>query len=322
MKIVIAGTFPPGAVDLFLQLLPQGWDIDVITDEAELKKRTDVEVLITRAFQITEEIILRNPNLKFIQKWGTGLNAVDVEAAGRRGIPVCNVPGANAYAVSELAVLHMLAVYRNLLYHNRKLVNGIWSKSERVEDTYCLNKKTVGLIGGGNIGRLVAKKVRAFGAAVQYYDIYRLSPALEEEYGMRYVSLEELLCSSDVVSLHIPLTDQTKNMIDYDKLKRMKPTAILINTSRGGLVNEDDLLRALDEKLILGAGLDCICHEKDGLDPSDPILCHDRITLTPHIGGTSNDLLGEMVPRMAANAIRFVRGEEPRSVANQEYLIH
>lgn len=322
MKIVIAGTFPPGAVDLFLQLLPQDWDIDVITDEAELKKRTDVEVLITRAFQITEEIILRNPNLKFIQKWGTGLNAVDVEAAGRRGIPVCNVPGANAYAVSELAVLHMLAVYRNLLYHNRKLVNGIWSKSERVEDTYCLNKKTVGLIGGGNIGRLVAKKVRAFGAAVQYYDIYRLSPALEEEYGMRYVSLEELLCSSDVVSLHIPLTDQTKNMIDYDKLKRMKPTAILINTSRGGLVNEDDLLRALDEKLILGAGLDCICHEKDGLDPSDPILCHDRITLTPHIGGTSNDLLGEMVPRMAANAIRFVRGEEPRSVANQEYLIH
>lgn len=309
-------------MDLFLQLLPQGWDIDVITDEAELKKRTDVEVLITRAFQITEEIILRNPNLKFIQKWGTGLNAVDVEAAGRRGIPVCNVPGANAYAVSELAVLHMLAVYRNLLYHNRKLVNGIWSKSERVEDTYCLNKKTVGLIGGGNIGRLVAKKVRAFGAAVQYYDIYRLSPALEEEYGMRYVSLEELLCSSDVVSLHIPLTDQTKNMIDYDKLKRMKPTAILINTSRGGLVNEDDLLRALDEKLILGAGLDCICHEKDGLDPSDPILCHDRITLTPHIGGTSNDLLGEMVPRMAANAIRFVRGEEPRSVANQEYLIH
>lgn len=322
MKIVIAGTFPPGAVDLFLQLLPQDWDIDVITDEAELKKRTDVEVLITRAFQITEEIILRNPNLKFIQKWGTGLNAVDVEAAGRRGIPVCNVPGANAYAVSELAVLHMLAVYRNLLYHNRKLVNGIWSKSERVEDTYCLNKKTVGLIGGGNIGRLVAKKVRAFGAAVQYYDIYRLSPALEEEYGMRYVSLEELLCSSDVVSLHIPLTDQTKNMIDYDKLKSMKPTAILINTSRGGLVNEDDLLRALDEKLILGAGLDCICHEKDGLDPSDPILCHDRITLTPHIGGTSNDLLGEMVPRMAANAIRFVRGEEPRSVANQEYLIH
>lgn len=322
MKIVIAGTFPPGAVELFLQLLPQGWDIDVITNEAELKKRTDVEVLITRAFQITEEIILRNPGLRFIQKWGTGLNAVDVEAAGRRGIPVCNVPGANACAVSELAVLHMLAVYRNLLYHNRKLVGGIWSKTDRVEDTYCLNKKTVGLIGGGNIGRLVAKKVRAFGAVVQYYDIYRLSPALEEEYGMRYVSLEELLCSSDVVSLHIPLTDQTKNIIDYDKLSRMKPTSILINTARGGLVNESDLLRALDEKLILGAGLDCICHEKDSLDLSDPILCHDRITLTPHIGGTSNDLLDEMVPRMAANAIRFVRGEEPKSIANQEYLIH
>jgi phosphoglycerate dehydrogenase-like enzyme len=322
VKIVIAGTFPPGAIELFLELLPQDWHIDVITDEANLRKRTDIEVLITRAFQITEEIILHNPDLKFIQKWGTGLNAVDVEAAGRRGIPVCNVPGANAYAVSELAVLHMLAVYRNLLYHNRKLVAGVWTKSDRIEDTYCLNKKTVGLIGGGNIGRLVAQKVRAFGATVQYYDIYRLSPALEEEYEMCYVSLEELLCSSDVVSLHIPLNDQTKNFIDYDKLKRMKPTSILINTSRGGLINENDLLQALDENLILGAGLDCLCHEKDSLDSKDPILHHDRLTLTPHIGGTSNDLLGEMVPRMAANAIRFVRGEEPKSIANREYLIH
>ena len=102
----------------------------------------------------------------------------------------------------------------------------------------------------------------------------------------------------------------------------MKPTSILINTSRGGLINENDLLQALDENLILGAGLDCLCHEKDSLDPKDPILHHDRLTLTPHIGGTSNDLLGEMVPRMAANAIRFVRGEEPKSIANREYLIH
>lgn len=322
MKIVIAGTFPPGAVELFLELLPKEWDIDVITDEAELNRRTDIEVLITRAFQITDAIILNNPKLKFIQKWGTGLNAVDVETAGKRGIPVSNVPGANAYAVSELAVLHMLAVYRNLLYHNRKLVNGVWTKTELIEDTYCLNKKMVGLIGGGNIGRLVAKKIRAFDANVQYYDIYRLSSTLEEEFGMRYVSLEELLSTSDIVSLHIPLTDQTKNLIHYDMLKRMKPTAILINTSRGGLVNEADLIRALDEKRLLGAGLDCLYHEKDTLDPEDPILHHDRITLTPHIGGTSNDLLGEMVPRMAENAIRFVNGEEPKFIANKEYLIY
>lgn len=320
MKIVIGGTFPPGAVDLFKDNLPKDWDIDVVTDESEFYKKTDVEVLITRAFDINSQFIEQNPKLKFIQKWGSGLNAVDVKTAGDHGIPVCNVPGANSYAVAELTVMLMLAVYRNLLYHNEKMKQGIWTKTERVERSFCLRNKTVGIIGGGHVGRLVAKGVQAFGARTIYYDAFRLDEAKEKELQMKYVSLEELLRTSDVVTLHIPLLDSTKNFIGKTQLKLMKPTAVLINAARGGLVNEKDLLEALDNNELLGAGLDCICHEKDKLTPDDPLVHNEKVTTTPHIGGTSNDLASVMVPRMAANVIRFVKGEPILSVANMEYL--
>ena len=320
MKVVVGGSFPPGATELFLKELPKEYDIDVITDPDELNKRTDIELLITRGFDITRDFIEKNSSLKFIQKWGSGLNAVDVKAAGEHGIPVCNVPGANAYAVSELTILLMLAVYRNFLYHNAKLKAGIWSKSELVDRTYCLRGKTIGIIGCGHIGRLVAKKVQAFDAETIYYDVVRMSADEEEKYGMRFVPLDELLCTSDIVTLHIPLAESTKNFISKRELDLMKPTAVLINAARGGLVNEQDLLEALDHDRLLGAGLDCLVHEKDKLDINDPMLHNDKITLTPHIGGTSNDIAEAMVPRMAANAVRFIKGEPLLSVANKEYL--
>ena len=320
MKIVVGGTFPPGATDLFLQELPKDWDVSVITDARELAARTDVEVLITRGFEVTEQFIDQNPKLKFIQKWGSGLNSVDVKAAGERGIPVSNVPGANAYAVSELTVLLMLAVYRNLLYHNAKIRAGIWSKTERVEQTYCLNGKTIGIIGSGHIGKLVAKKVQAFEAKTVYYDIVRMDEKVENELKMKYLPLNELLKTSDIVTLHIPLLDSTKNFMSKPQFDMMKKNAVLINAARGGLVNEPDLLAALDSGKLLGAGLDCLCNEKDKLHADDPMLHNDKITLLPHVGGTSNDLAQVMVPRMAANAIRFVKGEPVLSVANQNYL--
>lgn len=320
LKIVVGGSFPPGATDLFLKELPADWDIDVVTDSRELSRRTDIEVLITRGYEVDADFIKQNPKLKFIQKWGSGLNVIDVKAAGARGIPVSNVPGANAYAVSELTVMLMLAVYRNLLYHNAKLKAGIWSKGERVEQTYCLSGKTVGIVGSGHIGRLVAKKVQAFDAKTVYYDVSRMDGEQEQLHQMEYLPLDRLLEVSDVVTLHIPLLDSTKDFISKEQLALMKPTAILINAARGGLINEPDLLQALDSGTILGAGLDCLCHEKDELDKNDPMLHNDKITITPHVGGTSNDLIYQMVPRMARNAVRFVRGEEPLSVANREYL--
>lgn len=321
MKIVIGGNFPSGAIELFQKELPKEYDVDIITDPQELGQRTDVEILITRGFDITRSFIEKNTKLKLIQKWGSGLNAVDVKAAGEHGIPVCNVPGANAYAVSELTILLMLAVYRNLLYHSAKAKAGIWSKSDLVERTYCLRGKTVGIVGCGHIGRLVARKVQAFDAETIYYDAARMSPEEEKTHGMKFARLDELLRVSDVVTLHIPLMDSTKNFISKRELALMKPTAVLINAARGGLVNEQDLLQALDQNRLLGAGLDCLVHEKDQLSAEDPILRNEKITVTPHIGGTSNDIAQAMVPRMAANVVRFVKGEPLLSVANREYLV-
>ena len=321
MKIVIGGNFPLGAIELFQKELPKEYDVDVVTDPKELDIRRDVEVLITRGFDITRSFIEKNPKLKFIQKWGSGLNAVDVKAAGEHGIPVCNVPGANAYAVSELTILLMLAVYRNFLYHNAKLKAGIWSKSDLVERTYCLRGKTVGIIGCGHIGQLVARKVQVFEAKTIYYDVVRMHEEEEKKQGMQFAPLEELLRTSDIVTLHIPLMDSTRNFISKRELDFMKPTAVLINAARGGLVNERDLLEALDQGRLLGAGLDCLVNEKDKLNVNDPMLHNDKIALMPHIGGTSNDIAEAMVPRMAANVVRFVKGEPLLSVANRAYLL-
>lgn len=321
MKIVIGGNFPSGAIELFLKELPKEYDIDIVTNPQNLNLREDVEILITRGFEITRRFIEKNPKLKFIQKWGSGLNAVDVQAAGEHGIPVCNVPGANAYAVSELTILLILAVYRNLLYHNSKLKAGIWSKNDLVEHTYCLCGKTVGIIGSGHIGQLVAKKVQAFDAETVYYDVIRMSADDEQTKCMKFMPLDELLKSSDVVSLHIPLMESTQNFISKRELALMKPTAVLINAARGGLVSESDLLDALNQGRLLGAGLDCLMHEKDNLNINDPMLHNDKITLTPHIGGTSNDIAEAMVPRMAANVVRFVNKEPLLSVSNKEYLM-
>ena len=135
---------------------------------------TDAEIMILRIFKAPKEVIERNPNLKMILRWGAGFDSVDIEAAGARGILVTNTPGANANAVSELAVTLMLTVYRKILEHTDSLRSGVWSKNTYLNSSFSLFGKTVGIVGGGNIGRQVALKVQAFGASVQYYDAFRL----------------------------------------------------------------------------------------------------------------------------------------------------
>ena len=310
MKIVVGCNFPPGAAECFEECFRGIPDVEIILDKATILQKTDMEVLVCRGVPLTRELFERNPGLKMIQKWGTGLDNVDMEAAKEHGILICNMPGVNAYTVAELTVMLMLATYRNLLWHNRRMTQGIWTKSERIDESFCLKDKVVGIVGGGNIGRLVAHYVQAFGAKTVYYDVFRLSEQREKENGLTYLPLDELLGSADIVTLHVPLLDSTKNMIGKEQLAKMKQTAILINAARGGLVQEDALLEALDDGIILGAGLDCIVHEGDKLNINDPILHNERITLTPHIGGCSADLTCEMARQMAKNALRFVFGQD------------
>ena len=185
-----------------------------------------------------------------------------------------------------------------------------------MDNAVTLNMKTVGLIGGGNIGRQVARKVQAFGARVQYYDAFRLKPEMEEEHRMTFLPLDELLKTSDVVSLHVPLTEENRHMLDAGKIALMKRGAILVNTARGGLVDDKALLAAVDEGRLMGAGLDCV--EDDPLPAGHPLLNHPNIVITPHIGGNVSDMGEVMVPMIGGNLRRFLRGERVLNVVNEK----
>ena len=319
LKVALVGIFPSGTYELFEQLLPKDlFEIEIVDTKEKYEDLTDADVLVLRLFKISKEDIERVKNLKLIQKWGAGYDTIDIEAAGKKGIIVSNTPGANAYAVSEIAVLQMLAVYRNLVVQDSAMRQGIWTKTVYTDRSYCILDKVVGLVGCGNIGRDVARKVQAFGATVQYYDMFRMNPEDEVRLNMRYVEMDELFRTSDIVSLHLPLNDQTKHIVNKEKLKLMKPTAIIVNTSRGGIINEEDLMEALNHKQILGAGLDCI--ENEPIVLGDPILKAPNITLTPHIGGTSADLLGHMVPKMAENILAFKNNGQAKYIVNHHFM--
>lgn len=319
MKIVLAGKYPEGTLEAFRAQL-EGEDVEVVavdTQEA-YDRMDDAEYMILRLFKAPKEVIERNSGLKLIYRWGVGVDSVDVPFASSRGIAVANTPGANAYAVSDLAVLLMLAVGRNLLFHNKSIQEGVWSRSMFTDNAITLNMKKVGLIGGGNIGRQVARKVQAFGAQVQYYDVFRLKPEMEEEYHMTFLPLDDLLRTSDVISIHVPLTDDNRHLLNAEKIALMKKGAIVINTARGGLIDDGALLKAVESGHLMGAGLDCV--EDDPLPAGHPLLGHPNIILTPHIGGNVSDMGEVMVPMISGNLKRLLRGEKLLNVVNEKEL--
>ncbi|MBQ3345717.1 MAG: hypothetical protein IJG39_01360, partial [Synergistaceae bacterium] len=226
--------------------------------------------------------------------------------------------GANAGAVSELAVLLMLAVGRKLMCHEDSLRRGEWSKNTYINSSYTLNNKVVGIVGAGNIGRQVARKVQAFGATTQYYDPYRLKPEMEEDFKLKFTSLDEVLRTSDLITLHVPLTDENQHMIDAERIAGMKDGAIIINTARGGLIDDHALAEAVKSGKLSGAGLDGV--EREPLQPDDELLNTPNIIVTPHIGGGTADIGDVIMPMLADDIIDFANGKEVRHVVNKQYL--
>jgi phosphoglycerate dehydrogenase-like enzyme len=176
-------------------------------------------------------------------------------------------------------------------------------------DIYELEGKTVGLVGLGNIGRQVARRVKAFDAQVIYYDVFRTDPQEERELGVQYVPLETLLATADIVSLHVPLNESTRHMIDAQALGHMKPTAIIINTCRGEVIDEQALIEALQQRRILAAGLDT--QAKEPADPNNPLLRLPNVTLTPHSAGPTVDSFRKRFQNGYANIERVARGQPP-----------
>ena len=285
-KILFAPKQDRAVTDIARALTPPGFELvaaDFGTPEF-YAAAADAEYFLGLARNMGGEFFRSAPKLKLVQLLSAGYDRVDVEAARKVGVPVSNNGGANAIAVAEHTVLLMLAVLKQLVRFHLDVVAGRWRPPASSESpVYELAGRTVGIVGLGNIGKKVARRVAAFDAKVVYYDIVRLSEAEEDALGVRFVLLSELLRTADVVTLHVPLNDSTRGLIGARELGLMKPSAILVNTCRGPVVDEAALHQALRERKIGGAGLDVLVDEPPSKD--HPLFGLPNVTLTPHSAG-------------------------------------
>ncbi|MEW6671980.1 MAG: 2-hydroxyacid dehydrogenase [Thermodesulfobacteriota bacterium] len=319
-KIALTGPFDANMQAAIRKALPAGFEVVLAPKPEEFGKLQDVEYIIIRTVEFREKIIKTLPKLKFIQRWGVGYDIIDIKAAGEQNIPVAVMPGINATQVAELTLLLILAVYRNLIAMHNGILEGQWPRNEFMKRSYTVNGKTVGLVGIGNIGRKVARLIQAFDTDVQYYDVFRLSAEQEAELGVRYVAFEELLKTSDIISLHIPVTDENKGLINKKTIALMKPTAVVINTARGELIDEADLFEALKSDRLLGAGLDVFEHEPLGKE--SPLRSVKNVVMTPHVGGNTLENNLNMARRAIENILKISSGKGMRAdeLVNGQFL--
>ena len=305
---------PPDIVALAAGMLPEGFSLrhlPVGTPDNEISAAMrEGEYLLGFVRHLPDEAFAAASRLKLVQVLSAGYDQVNISGARAARVPVCSNGGANSVAVAEHAIMLILAVYRKLAALHQNVVAGRWHGGiPRTVDMYELAGKTVGLVGLGNIGRQVAQRISAFDADVIYHDAFRRSAAEEDRLGVSYVPLDELLERADVVSLHVPLNHDTRDMIDASALGRMKPKAILINTCRGEVVDENALFDALQNGDILAAGLDTLAQEPT--DPSNPLLTLPNVTLTPHSAGPTVDSFRKRFHNGYANIRRVADGQPP-----------
>src|SRR5262245_65909285 len=278
---------PLSAMDIARELAPSGFDLVIARPgSAEFTAAlADAEYIVGLGEVKMDDAFYKSaPKLKLVQLLSAGYDRVDIEAARKAQVPVANNGGANAIAVAEHAMLLMLAVLKRLVRLHNDVVAGKWRAPETAKERISeLASKTLGIVGLGNIGRKVARRAAAFDMRVRYYDIARLTEEQEDVLGVRFVLLEELLRTADVVSLHVPLDDSTRHMLSDPQFAMMKPTAILVNTCRGPVVDEGALHRALTSGQIAGAGLDVMVEEPPAA--KHPLFGLPTVTLTPHSAG-------------------------------------
>jgi phosphoglycerate dehydrogenase-like enzyme len=250
------------------------------------------------------------PNLKLVQLLSAGYDRCDIESARRAGVPICNNGGANSTAVAEHALLLMLAVSRRLVWQHTNVAGGRW-RGNNVDDIklYEVKGRSLGIVGLGAIGKKVARMAQGFGMRVQYYDVVRLSEEHADRLDVKFSLLDELLKTSDIVSLHVPLLAETRHMIGAAQLKLMKKSAYLINTCRGPVVDEAALIEALSNGTIAGAGLDVFDQEPP--PPDNGLFNLPNVTLTAHFAGPTYDTQFARFRNAYDNCQRVGRGEKP-----------
>jgi D-3-phosphoglycerate dehydrogenase len=289
--------------------------------EAELADAlSDADGVVIRSLPLPGDLLRRCPRLKVIAKHGAGLDSVDLVTATELGIVVATSGSANSVSVAEHTVALMLAVLRRIPELDRLTRAGDYHQRTRLMRFPQLAGATVGLVGYGNIGRSLAEMVgRGFRCTVLAHDPMVSIEDMRAD-GVEKVELDALLERSDIVSLHLPLTDATWHLIGPRQLARMKPGAVLVNTSRGGTVDEEALTRALAAGTLLGAGLDVF--EREPPDIAGPLFASDAVVLSPHCGGGSEEAMKRAATESAEAALAVLSGHRPRHLFNTEVIGH
>ena len=306
---------PEGAEIVFFE---QGY-----TAEEVVARAGDAEFAVVDAvLPFTAEMIEGMPNLRMIHSEGVGYAAIDIAAAARRGIPVCNNQGVNAPQVAEHTVMLILTVLRRFaegeaaVRAGRQMQMKLDVMANGMDD---LIGKRVGLIGFGAIGKELAKRLQPFGCKLFYTDPIRADAQLEAAYGITYLTQDELLRTSDIITLHVPVTPSTRNLINRDTLAMMKSDAVVVNCARGAVVNTADLAEAIRNGTIYGCALDTI--DPEPFLPDDPILTLPepwrwRVSVSPHIAGNTINTFYASYDGVWGDINRVLRGERPRNIVN------
>lgn len=307
----------PAMIDMIEAVKPANITIDYWYTMDEAKRSQAVgaaEYFLVALHKITKELMQSANNLKMVQKTGVGVDNIDIAAARIMGIPVANTPGGNAGSVAELTLGMILSLYRKLSMLDQATKNGQWLSFDVRPTSYEIKGKIHGIFGFGNIGREVARLSQAFGASIIYYDLQRASEDVEKKLNVHYVPFEELLKKSDIISMHLPLTAQTRNCISDQELSLMKPTAILVNVSRGNIIDETALYRTLKDNKLLGAAIDTWSKEPVG---ENPLLSLDNVLATPHIGAGTRDTMQGVLKMAFSNIELAANGRKPNYVVNE-----
>lgn len=320
-KIVVIGPFNPVMQDALRDVfLPERFELEFVDEDVECEAVRCADYIILRTLSLGSERIKYLDRAKLIQRWGAGFDTVDIKAAGKRGIQVAVTAGMNAVPVAEMSLALALAVCRNLVPLTNDIMNGRWSREKYSRRSYTIAGKTVGILGSGNIGRKVAALFNAFEANIIYYDPYRLPAEQEEQLGLRFVSQEQLWTNSDILTLHVPLTEETRSIINAEVLGQMKQQSVLINTAREELVDYEAVAAALKSGKLLGAGFDAI---EEGFLENNPFIGMDNVVLTSHLGGNTVDNAVHMAERCAEQIMTVSDGVRlsPPHLVNGRYLL-
>ena len=310
-------------VTLLIKQNPDVPDFEVISghdmSEEEVKKNFSKADIVLGDYtfkqKITMDAIATSKHLKLIQQPSVGYQHIDVESCTAKGIKVANTAGANTVSVAEHTIAWGLFLLKNMLHAHTSTKSGGWEQMTIKPAE--LKGKVWGIIGFGHIGRAVAERLKPFQLSkILYYDVYRPGPSIEEQFGVEYAAMNILLSQSDLISLHAPLTESTRSMINKEALTAMKATAYLINVARAELVDEKDLADAIMRKTIARAGIDVFSTEPVHRD--NPLLGveNEQLLLSPHTAGVTNEAAVRIITMATANIARVLKGETPEFLVN------